>query len=241
MSKKIAQKNKTLTQFLLIGVMVCAILFYSLFIFSSSYKNTSFYINELKYSNKEKIQADVYEFLSTKPYFRFRSHSLEQHIKKSNPLVNEVTVKKSIILKRSIITIEEYKPIAIIRGYNEDFFITADGDTIPYQYTGNSLPNIHLGDKKDDIKSKEIFAEYILKTLQISNWAKNDLNNKIDIIKIDSIGSLSLIFKNNKTFNFDLNELHFSIDDQIKVIQNVLTKVNYKVLDLRYSYLVVKS
>jgi cell division septal protein FtsQ len=179
-------------------------------------------------------------FLESNPYFRFRSYELENYIKENNPLVKDVSIKKSIVLKRSIIDIEEYVPTAIIKNEGEDFFITQSGKTIPYQYTGNSFPTIYLENHKD-IKSKEILAEYVQKSIKISMWAKDNINNKIDMIKLNNIGSLSLIFKNNKTFNFDLNELHFSIDDQIKVIQNVLTKVDYKELDLRYSYLVVKK
>lgn len=208
--------------------------------FASEYKNTSYEIQNIKHADEEKVKNEVEEYLKQKPYLQFKSRELEEILMQKNPLFSDVEVKKSLALNGTNIHIKENTPIVQIKLTNGKEYFYNSNNTLTNAYNINTqLITIHF--LEDALQLSDNIKRYIQSSVHIIETLEENNNLLIESVSLGRTGSLKIEIDNRQIF-LDLNEIYYVVDDQIKVLQNVLSKgIEFENLDIRNNYLVVRK
>ncbi len=207
-----------------------------IFFIFKTFRNTSVYVNQTTYVNRDDVQEYALSLVREKSFFSIDTDVVGKDIKEKFPVISEVYVNKSVF-RGLILDIREYQPIAVLTMKDgRSVLYTNDHKVINGSPLAKQLPSFVYEGKEEYINN---IAGDIDRAISLYNKLQD---TKIKgIYAFDNFGNLSILTLDGLTTKFDLKEKYHSIDEQVKVLQNALTKDNYKEVDLRFKYLVVKK
>ena len=206
--------------------------------FLFTYKTDKFQIKGTNISNNEAIIEIVSNYISVQPMIKVDANAMKKDITVVNPLVKEISIDKSL-QNGIIVTIKEYSPIILVETLDERQYILTE-ELVPIEITesenGNLMPlNYYLGVEPKD-ENIYTFAKKV-KTAR----EKVDALNINGRYSFDNFGNLSILIGESRVVKLDLNERFFTIDEQVKLLQDALAKTqSYSEIDLRFTYLLIK-
>lgn len=201
-------------------------------------KNTTFRINGITYSDSEKMNSEVKEYLKTHGFFSYNSNDLSYMIKKNNPLVQEAFVSKSFLFG-TVIDVKELQPKAIIIDKDSvKYTLVYQNKLVPFVEVNQKLPVLFLeGSVSQD--EELLFVNNALKVVQMLQEAGYQGKSSFDLF-----GNLSILTVDSKEFKFDLKESYYTVGEQVTALKTIMKNVGIDTVesvDLRFKYQVVKK
>lgn len=208
---------------------------------SNNYTNENYKINNLRFIKSSDVELFVKSYLKENKYFKFNSKELEENLTKEFPLIIKVKVTKSLTMDGTRIDIVESEPkVKILYTDGSTDILLDDGRVIENYSVPMVLERVYYLD--ENLPPRDYILDYTEKAL-ILNKELEQFGVTVYSNKLNRLGTLAVNVNNYDTVvYFDLNEINLSIDEQLKVIQNVLVqRINFKVADLRHKDLVVSN
>lgn len=198
--------------------------------------------------NKIISESSIKEFLNEKylgkPYFYVHLSDIERDILMNFEYIREAEVYRSI-WGGYFIKIYEYEPQAYVAVGSEYYILNYD-KFVKINNKDLNLP-VLWGDLSliDDIRSNnKTVHKYAIKSLEVYNeLEKINMKSFFDeaIYFFDNFGNLLVKLENNSAVRFDLNEFFYNVRDQVKFVIEVMKEHdNFKEIDVRFKYLIVK-
>jgi cell division septal protein FtsQ len=223
---------------ILLGIFVVLVCVGGLLLLN--FKNLNVKVNNTKYVESTKIEAEAKEYLKDKPFFLFSQKDLKEDLMKKNILIEDIYVNKSFLFGL-VLDVREFEPVMVIETTEgKSYFLTQSQRILPFDPAVNrELPNFVYENQIETLEDKK---EYAYKSVQfMEKLSSLGINGGY---RFDLFGNLSILTLDNKTIRFDLKEKYFSVDEQVKILDNALKTVDYKengLIDVRFNYLLVKK
>lgn len=240
-NRKSSVKSKyfipTILAFLIfIVVMISGVTLYFTF------KNTDYRMNETQFVDKSILGIHIQEYLHNHLFFQIDTDDFEQYLKDKNPLIQRVHINKSFF-HGMILDVKEFKPLAVLifkddfDGYSDKVYYTDDAIMIDYFPTATEPIALQYEGKKHNEDFLDVYVRKSILTVEKLNNIGIQGN-----YTFDNFGNFSILTLGNTLIRLDLKEKYFSLDDQMKVLQNALVmNATSREFDLRFKYLVVKQ
>lgn len=221
---------------ILISLLILSLIAGAVF-FLMNYKADRYQINNLKYVNQEKVSTVVNTYLNSETFLRINTNDLENEIKPKSKLIKEIKISKSLI-NGIIVDIVEYEPIIVIdTADGKKYFITSSDELIDYDMTENigDLPEFHY--TGSDLKDNNLF-KLASRAKSLADKLKGTVQGNFNF---DNFGNLFILQEGNKVIRFDLNENFFTLDEQVQLLHDAMSKKpEFTEIDIRFSYLLIK-
>lgn len=230
--------RKILDSFMLSILIACIAIGIGYFLYT--FKTDRYQITGVKHSNQKNISQIIENEIESEALIKINTDSLKAEILKNSPLIKDINISKSLS-GGIIVNIQEYEPIILIQTMNDKrYFLTkeetylditelaeSDFSTYPIYYYLEVIP---------DDENIYTFAEKVREARE--KVESLNLNGRFSF---DNFGNLSILMGESKVIKLDLKERFFTIDEQVKLLQDALVKTqSFTEIDLRFTYLLIK-
>jgi hypothetical protein len=213
------------------------VIFLSIFYYFNYIQIISTYrTNDLEYIKATDLDPIMSNYLG-KPLIQINSSLLEEEISRSNPIIKNVKVSKSLI-GGLVIEITEYKPIFIIQTTSgKEYIVSNEYDFIYIDSKNYSSSITRLLFLSEDLENP-LLEDHIQKILTLQSKTSN---YDIESWSFDNFGNLFILLTGGSIIRFDLNERFFAIDEQFSLLQDAIARnPRFREIDLRFSYYIIK-
>lgn len=220
-------------------------------------------------SNVDEIKNYTESLVLNRSFLNLNTENISIKISNKYPSIRNVSVYKSLF-NGVVVNLEDYEPLVIIQYKNQDGFsqkiLTTDLILIDFEPSSKELYTINYFPENcrdiSDLQGFEKYIKFIGENLMISSekiepcdlkFAKEYITNALEFINrtqemnlkgeyiMDNFGNFMIKIDNNKFIKTDLKETFFSIDKQLKVLEDALIKhSDFNEIDLGLNYLVIR-